>query len=288
MAKDRTTAARALTAYLGTPSAVSEPAPVGQSEADFLAGYDMSAFTPTTVTVDAVVLTIRQGQLCVLLIERNGHPYRGCWALPGGFKEPDESLDDGVRRELGEETRIDLDEAHIEQLGTYGDPGRDPRGHVVSVAYVALVPDLPLPTAGIDARRARYWPVEDLEGPDAPLLAFDHARIVADGVERARAKLEYTNLATRFVEEPFTVSDLRRVYEAVWGVAVHPANFRRKVTSAPGFAAVTGQTVNLGRGRPAELFERSQPTTLAIPILRHAAARPGDDDHGVAPDGADR
>ncbi len=246
-------------------------------EAEFLAGYDMAAFPPTAVTVDAVTLTIRQGRLSVLLIQRDGHPHRGAWALPGGFKSPEEDLDTAMRRELEEETGIQVAAGHVEQLRTYGNPGRDPRGHVVTVAYLAFVPDLPLPTAGSDARLARFWPVEDLEAPDGPPLAFDHAEVIADGVERARSKLEYTNLATRFVEEPFTVADLRRVYEAVWGTEVHPNNFRRKVTGTPGFAADTGQRVNLGRGKPAELFRRTEPTTLAIPILRTT------DDQGARP-----
>lgn len=241
-----------------------------RTEAEFLATYDMAAFAPTAVTVDAVTLTIRQGRLSVLLIQRDGHPYLGAWALPGGFKGPDEALGTAMRRELEEESGIQVAAGHVEQLGTYGDPGRDPRGHVVSVAYLAFIPDLPLPSAGSDARLARFWPLEDLEGPDAPPLAFDHAAILVDGVERARSKLEYTNLATRFVEEPFTVADLRRVYEAVWGSEIHPNNFRRKVTSTPGFAADTGRTVNLGRGKPAELFRRTEPTTLATPILRGA------------------
>lgn len=238
------------------------------AEAEFLAQFDLGTLAPVAVTVDVVALTIRHGLLSVLLVLRAGHPFRHRWALPGGFKQADESLDDAAARELAEETGLDLRRAHLEQLGSYGDPGRDPRGHVVTVAYLAFLPDLPLPVAGSDARLARYWPVADLDGDDAPRLAFDHSRIVGDGVERARAKLEYTNLATRFVEEPFTVADLRRVYEAVWGVALHPNNFRRKVTSTPGFVVPTGVTVNLGRGKPAELFTRGAATTLAVPLLR--------------------
>lgn len=242
--------------------------PAELSEEEYLANYDPTRYHRPSVTVDVVALTIHQGRLSVLLIERAGHPFRGFWALPGGFRDPDESLDAAARRELAEETGVDLDDAHIEQLATFGDPGRDPRGDVISVAYMAFVPDLPLPTAGSDAAAARFWPVEDLEGADAPELAFDHAEIIAAGVERARAKLEYTNLSTFFVSEPFTVADLRRVYEATWGVELHAPNFRRKVTSTPGFITPTGETVNLGRGKPAVLFTRGEATTLAVPILR--------------------
>lgn len=238
------------------------------SEEEFLAAYDASRYHRPSVTVDVVVLTVRQGALCVLLVERDGHPFRGCWALPGGFRNPQESLDSAATRELGEETGIELSDAHIEQLGTFGDPGRDPRGDVISVAYLAFVPELPDPRAGSDAAAARFWPVEDLDAADGPVLAFDHANIIAVAAERARAKLEYTNLATFFVSEPFTVADLRRTYSAVWGVELHAANFRRKVTSTPGFLVPTGEHVNLGRGKPAVLFTRGPSTTLSVPILR--------------------
>ncbi len=249
-----------------TPNA----APVGDAvtEEEFLASYDASRYHRPSVTVDVAALTIHQGRLSVLLIQRAGHPFRGYWALPGGFRNPDESLDSVATRELAEETGVDLDDAHIEQLATFGDPGRDPRGDVISVAYLAFVPDLPTPSAGSDASAARFWAIEDLDGDDAPELAFDHARIIETAVERARAKLEYTNLATYFVTEPFTVADLRRVYEATWGVELHAANFRRKVTSTPGFITPTGETVNLGRGKPAVLFERGPRSTLTVPILR--------------------
>jgi 8-oxo-dGTP diphosphatase len=249
--------------------------PASLTEEEFLAAYDPGRYHRPSVTVDVVALTIHHGRLCVLLVQRAGHPFRGCWALPGGYRNPAEPLDAAARRELAEETGIELTDAHIEQLATFGDPGRDPRGDVVSVAYVAFVPDLPLPTAGSDAAAARFWPVEDLGDVDGPPLAFDHADIVAAGVERARAKLEYTNLATFFVSEPFTVADLRRVYSAVWGVELHANNFRRKVTSTPGFLVPTGESVNLGRGKPALLFSRGPATVLSVPILRPDADAEG-------------
>lgn len=236
-------------------------------EAEFLRRYDPTAFPPTAVTVDVVCLTIRQGQLAVLLVRRGGHPFRRRWALPGGFVIPSEDLDEAARRELSEEAGVAASAWHLEQLRTYGSPQRDPRMRVVSVAYLGLMPDLPRPVAGTDAADARFWPVADLWTDDGPELAFDHASIVADGVERARAKLEYTSLGTGFIEEPFTIADLRRVYEAVWSVQLHPANFRRKVLSTPGFVVPTGEDRSTGRGR-AELYRRGDIAHLHPPILR--------------------
>lgn len=224
------------------------------------------------VTVDAVVLTVRRGRLCVLLVERRHPPFAACWALPGGFVEADEDLDTAVRRELVEETQVDIDPKHLEQLRTYGTPGRDPRGRTVSVAYVAFTPVQQAPVGGDDARAARWFAIDDLAiaplGVDGDTeLAFDHAAIVADGVERARAKLEYTTLATAFVDEQFTLGELRRVYEAVWGMPLHEANFRRKVLGTPGFVEPTGETAPT-EGRPAQLYRRGPATSLHPPILR--------------------
>ncbi|MBO0869184.1 MAG: NUDIX hydrolase, partial [Micromonosporaceae bacterium] len=185
---------------------------MAETERAFLTGYDPRAFPPVAVTVDVAILTVQQGQFCALLVRRGAHPYRGRWALPGGFVRPREDLADAAGRELVEETGL-ATQAHLEQLGSYGAPDRDPRMRVVSVAYLAIVPDLPHPVAGTDAAEARYRPVAELIGESAPRLAFDHSRILADAVERARAKLEYTDLATTFLDEPFTIADLRRVYE---------------------------------------------------------------------------
>ncbi len=235
------------------------------TEREFLAGYDPRAFPPVAVTVDIAILTVRAGRLCVLLIRRGTHPYRGRWALPGGFVGPREDLDAAAARELAEETGVAAG-AHLEQLRCYGAPKRDPRMRVVSVAYLALVPDPAQPVAGTDAAEARFWPVDELGG-DGPALAFDHATILADAVERARAKLEYTNLATWLLEEPFSIADLRRVYEAVWGTELHAANFRRKVLATPGFVAPAGGHAPTGRGW-AELYRRGGTAQLHPALLR--------------------
>ena len=185
------------------------------------------------VTVDLVVFTIRDDQLCALAIRRGIPPYRGRWALPGGFVQEDEGLLDAARRELTEETGLELP-VHLEQLATFGEPKRDPRMRVVSVAYLAFGPDLPEPRAGTDAADARWRLVADLLSSSGR-LAFDHDQILADGLERARAKLEYSPLATAFCAREFTVAELRHVYEVVWGIELDPRNFHRKVTSADGF-----------------------------------------------------
>ncbi|GAA4604063.1 NUDIX domain-containing protein [Actinoplanes octamycinicus] len=214
------------------------------------------------ITVDLVLLTIRQAGLQALLIRRGIPPFQGQWALPGGFVHDDEDLDAAAVRELREETGVDPSAGHLEQLATYGTPGRDPRGRVVTTAYLALLPDLPAPVAGSDAAHADWRPV-DQRG-----LAFDHDRILADGVERARAKLEYTPLATAFCPPEFTVAELRAVYETVWRTTLDPRNFHRKVTTAEDFIEPTGHSVTRDRGRPAQLYRRGPATLLHPPLLR--------------------
>lgn len=224
-------------------------------------------FEPMGVAADLIIVTVRDGSLQVLLIRRGIPPYKGRWALPGGFVRPAEDLETAARRELAEETGLVSDRIHLEQVATYGEPGRDPRGRVISVAYLALVPDLPAPVAGSDAASASWVGVADVLG-DPKRLAFDHHRILTDAVERARAKLEYSPLATAFCADEFTISELRGVYEAVWGQALDPRNFHRKVTKTEGFVTPTGATTTRDGGRPAQLFQRGTATTLHPPLTR--------------------
>ncbi|MFI7550256.1 NUDIX hydrolase [Verrucosispora sp. WMMD703] len=227
------------------------------------------------LTVDLVVLTVRDDQLQVVLIERGKDPFRGRLALPGGFVRSNEDIDEAAVRELAEEAGLDGRQLHLEQLRTYATPGRDPRGRVASVAYLALAPDLPIPVAGTDARNARWAPIDSvIDRPNA--LAFDHDRILADGVERARAKLEYTTLATAFCLPTFTISDLRRVYEVVWSTTIDARNFHRKVVNAENFLAPTGGKRASEVGRPAALYRAGGATVLYPPMLRSSAAHAGD------------
>ena len=225
------------------------------------------------VTVDLVMLTVTEEALAALVVRRGVPPYRGRWALPGGFIHGDEDLLDAAERELAEETGVASVRAHLEQLATYGSPRRDPRGRVITVAHLALVPGLHMAQAGSDAADARWVAVEDLLG-DSKRLAFDHRRILADGVERARAKLEYSPLGIGFCAEAFTIAELRRVYEAVWGTTLDPRNFHRKVTGTAGFVVATGRTTTRDGGRPAMLYRRGAAALLHPAMLRPPPALP--------------
>ncbi|MEV0159850.1 NUDIX hydrolase [Nonomuraea fuscirosea] len=218
------------------------------------------------LAVDLVILTLRAARLHVLLVNRGIDPFRGALALPGGFlADEHEDIEAAARRELAEEAG--LSGVHLEPLGVYGEPGRDPRGRVVSVAHLAIAPRLPEPVAGTDAAHASWTPVDDILAPGAE-LAFDHRRIIVDGVERARAKLEHTALATAFCAESFTISELQQVYEAVWGVRLDPRNFYRKVQGARGFIVAVGPMRKPSNGRPARLFKAGPVHVLAPPMTR--------------------
>jgi len=238
-----------------------------EGEAAWLASYVPTAFPPFAVTVDMVLLTVREGVFSVLLAERDTHPFRGRLSLPGGFVRPDEDLDSAAHRRLERETGVHRHEAHVEQLGAFGAPDRDPRMRVVSVAYLVFAPDLPAPLPGARTRSVGWVAVEEVQDAE---LAFDHVTVLASGVERARAKLEYTPLGAAFVGEEFTVADLRHVYESVWGRSLDPRNFHRKVTGTPGFLVPVGRPAPVGPegGRPAALFRRGSAVALRPSMLR--------------------
>ncbi|ANZ34792.1 NUDIX hydrolase [Lentzea guizhouensis] len=218
------------------------------------------------VAVDLAVLTVRAEQLQILLVERGIEPFRGALALPGGFLESAlEDIEKAAFRELAEETGLAPEGLYLEQLKTYGTPDRDPRRRVITVCYLAVLPNLPTPVAGGDADVARWVPVETAL---AGQLAFDHAQIICDALERTRSKLEYTTLATAFCPAEFTVTELRRVYEIVWGEQLEPRNFHRKVTGAEGFLVPTGEKTIRNGGRPALLHRRGHASLLHPALLR--------------------
>ncbi len=213
------------------------------------------------VTVDVVIFTIRENCLSVLLIQRGEAPFAGMWALPGGFVRIDESLEEAALRELEEETG--LEKAYLEQLYTYGDPGRDPRGRVITVAYFALISTgVPIRTeGGDDAAQACWFPVDAL-----PELAFDHSEIVRYAIRRLRYKLEYTAVGFELLPEEFTLSELQNTYEIILGEKLDKRNFRRRILQA-GIIEPTPH-MRTGEGRPARLYRYREDAVAEVKARR--------------------
>jgi 8-oxo-dGTP diphosphatase len=236
--------------------------------ADIPVGYDPSQFPDFAVTVDVVILTMSEGTLHVLLVRRGEAPFHGMWAIPGGFKRPTETLDEAAKRELREETGVDA-ASLLTQFGAYGDPGRDPRMNVVTVGYLAVIRDVGAIVAGSDAVDAALVPVSEVLEENLE-LAFDHLRIVRDAIERVRVELEVSGIATAFVGTTFTMAELRAVYEAIWGVQLDAANFRRRVGAEDGWVIPTGRRTRPGPegGRPAELYRAGRAWRHGAPIQR--------------------
>ena len=231
-------------------------------------GYDPSKYPAFAVTVDVVILTMSGARLHVLLVRRGVAPFKGMWAIPGGFKRPTETLDAAAKRELAEETGVDS-ASLLTQLGAYGDPGRDPRMNVVTIGYLAVLREVGALVASTDAASAALVPVsEALNGKIE--LAFDHAQIVRDAVERVRVDLDLTGIATAFVGPTFTLAELRAVYEAAWGGHLDGANFRRSVVTEDGWVIPTGRRARPGApgGKPAELYRAGRMWKYSSPIRR--------------------
>lgn len=209
--------------------------------------YDPSRWERPSVTVDVVILTMRKRRLEALLVKRKHWPFEGLWAIPGGFVNPDESLEAAARRELEEETSVS--DVYLEQLYTFGDPGRDPRTRVITVVYYALIRAETLNVkAGDDAADASWFPVYDL-----PELAFDHQRILTYTMQRLRGKLEYTTIGFQLLAPEFTLSELQEVYEAILDRPLDKRNFRKKVLST-GILDLSSHTRKTGQHRPAALY----------------------------------
>lgn len=219
------------------------------------------------VTVDVVVLALNDGALSVLLVERGREPQRGSWALPGTVVDGREPLVAAAARAVVGRTGVTVAPERLEQLSTFADPDRDPRTRVVTVGLVAVV-ERATPPAGGAVASGRWWPIDKLLGKKSLQLAFDHRAILEAGVEQVAEDLEWSDLAVFLVEEPFTLGDLRRAYEAVWGTPLEPANFRRKVLATPGFVKATGRRRAVTTGRPAELYLRGGGGRLQPPLIR--------------------
>jgi 8-oxo-dGTP diphosphatase len=237
------------------------------SEEEFLADYDLSRFPLKGYCVDLTVFTIIKEELCVLLIVRGEHPYKGMWALPGGFVNNSESVDDAASRELKEETNLDLSVGgHLEQLKTYAYPERDPRGYIVTTAYVALVPKVDSPVAGDDATHAKFIPVREAV---TLTLATNHQEIIQDALTRIRSRIEYTPIAPKFLNsKTFTIPELARVYEIVWDKKIVLQNFRRKVLSVKGWLEDTGSLKKSGfsGGRLSKVYKASDIEEIYPPL----------------------
>lgn len=238
------------------------------SPGDVPPNYDPSQFPPFAVTVDVVILTMSDGELHVLLVRRGEAPFEGMWAIPGGFKRPPETLDEAAKRELREETGVDA-ASLLSQFGAYGDPDRDPRMNVVTVAYLAVLRDVGALVAGTDAAEASLIRVSDVLNGQLE-LAFDHMHIVRDAIERVRVELEVSGIATAFVGTTFTMAELRTVYEAIWGVQLDAANFRRSIVAEDGWVIPTGRRARPGSagGRPPELYRAGRAWRHGGPIHR--------------------
>ncbi|PIU29667.1 NUDIX hydrolase [Candidatus Woesearchaeota archaeon CG07_land_8_20_14_0_80_44_23] len=199
------------------------------------------------VTVDMVLFTIQNKELHVLLIRRALNPFRGLWALPGGFLRPEEELETAAKRELYEETGVK--NAFLAQLYTKGDIGRDPRGRVITVIYYSLMDSAKVELrASTDAAEVSWFSVKNL-----PKLAFDHERIIRDSAERIRNKIEYTNIAFQLLPQKFTLSELQSVYETILDRTLDKRNFRKKVNEINALKKLT-ETKMQGIHRPARLY----------------------------------
>ena len=197
------------------------------------------------VTVDVVIFTIQQGVLKVLLVKRAIAPFVGQFAIPGGFVLENEDLEQAALRELKEETGVS--DVYLEQLYSFGDPKRDPRGRVVTIAYFALISADRKLEAGTDAAEAAWYPIDEL-----PTLAFDHATILNYALERLRNKLEYTTVGFQLLPEKFTLTELQAVYEAILGRNLDKRNFRRKMSVLKILKPL--REYRRGGQRPAQLY----------------------------------
>lgn len=228
-------------------------------EATFLARYDPSVFPRPSLAVDVVLLTADQGSLRVRVLQRTAHPHLGRWTLPGGFVRIDEGLSDAARRVL--RAKAGLDDVFLEQLHAFGDPARDPRTRIVSVAYVALVDAARAPSEGPGRWATLEVPWEGADGGEvfahldgeAVAWGFDHARIAGTAVARIRQRLDQGPVGFQLLPPTFTLRRLQEVHETVRGAVVNKDSFRRRML-ATGALEATGERERAVGHRPAELY----------------------------------
>ena len=200
------------------------------------------------LSVDAVVFGYEEGNISVLLIKRKYEPFKGKWAIPGGFVENEESLENAVERELFEETGVKIN--YLEQLYTFGKPKRDPRGRVVTVAYFGLVrPNAFIISASTDAEQVQWFHINEL-----PKLSFDHKEIINTAIERLQAKITYEPIGFELLDKKFPFSDLEKIYTTLLGRGIDRRNFRKKIKSINVLDELDEKT-SKGSGRPANLFQ---------------------------------
>ncbi len=203
---------------------------------------------PLLATTDIVIFTVENNELKILLVRRKYPPFQGMWAFPGGFVRPKEDLESAAKRELNEETGVSG--VYLEQLYSFGDPKRDPRGRVVTVGYYALVPPLALNiSAADDAEAAGIFSIKM-----HPKLAFDHQQILDYALYRLRNKIQYTNVAWSLLPPEFTLGEIQNVYETIWDKKVDKRNFRKKLFSL-GLLTKLNKKKKGGRQRPAVLYK---------------------------------
>lgn len=210
------------------------------------------------LAVDVAAFAMHEGELQVLLVKRGTRPHQQVWALPGGFVQEGEELHEAALRELRDETTLTLEPRHLEQFYTFGAPNRDPRGRVVSVAHLAV---LPHGHAHLREERsingARWFPAHQ-----PPLLAFDHAEILERAIKRLQTRLEYQGLALEFLPDTFTLPELQEVHEAILSRKLDKRNFRKRLLSQ-GLLAASGERRS-GVGRPAQLYRRARTTRRRV------------------------
>ena len=268
-----------------------------RSEKEFLSQYNINDYEHPSLTADIVAFMIRseesdnykknsENKLSVLLIERGAHPYKDHWALPGGFLQPDETIEDCALREVKEEANVLP--ASLMPVGVFSQPGRDPRGWIISNAYVSIISEESVKqTAGDDASDAQWFDVRFEQGKDGKYrldlchdgielnavlqevetrfgktsftilnsgnLAFDHARIIATALTALREGARNFDVIFDFLPEKFTLSALQKVHETIMNISVLPANFRRKISNL----VVETDEYTQGAGhRPAKLYRR--------------------------------